>query len=223
MVPKANKAGDPMAKLKDKVAEFAAIAADLPDNLQVVCFELLLRSHLEASRPRPPANPERNKDVDKEKDKNKDLDAEDKSKTVEEAAKSQADIVQGDLHVKVKRFLQKYSLTLDHLNNVFYKEDGKILPLYEDLNTTKMSEGQIRIALLQSLVSAIPTGTFEATVEDVRSECDDRKCNDRPNFAANFRNNDTMFDFETFDRQTKKVRLSEDGKSELADVIKELQ
>ncbi|MEX0708136.1 MAG: hypothetical protein WD078_09255 [Woeseia sp.] len=210
-----------MAKLRDKVAEFAAIAADLPENLQVVCFELLLHDHLDRSRPQPSAQLDQRREASKRKDD--DPKTEDKAKTVEEAAKAQADIVQPDLHVKAKRFLEKYSITLDHLNNVFYKEDGNILPLYEDLKTTKMSEAQIRIAMLQSLKRAISTGTFEASVEEVREECNDRKCNDKPNFAATFRNNNAKFDFDTFDRSTKTVRLSEDGRAELALVLKELQ
>lgn len=210
-----------MAKLKDKVAEFAAIAADLPENLQVVCFELLLRDHLDRSRPRPATQPDPKPDANKMK--HDDPATEDKAKTVEEAAKSQADILQTDLHVKVKRFLEKYSLNLDHLNNVFYKEDGNILPLYEDLKTTKMAEGQVRIAMLQSLKKAISTGTFDAQVEEIRTECDDRKCYDRNNFANNFRNNDAMFDFEAFDRSTTSVRLSEEGRAELATVIKDIQ
>jgi hypothetical protein len=42
-----------VSKLKDTVKEFAEIAKGLPDNLQVVCFELLLRHHFDTTKGRP--------------------------------------------------------------------------------------------------------------------------------------------------------------------------
>jgi hypothetical protein len=38
-----------MSKLKEKVEEFAEIAKALPENLQVPCFELLLKNYLEGT------------------------------------------------------------------------------------------------------------------------------------------------------------------------------
>ena len=61
------------------------------------------------------------------------------------------------------------------------------------------------------------------TVEAVRTECRDRKTLDSTNFAANYKNNASLFDFEKFDRETKALRLAEDGRKELAQLIKELQ
>lgn len=201
--------------LKSKVKQFAAIAADLPENLQVVCFELLLKSHLGALTPPVPiinesAAPKPNNDGDE-------------AKSVEQSSMVQEDLTLKDLHTKVRRFLEKYSLSTDQLNNLFYKEDGKIQPLYEDLKTTRMSESQIRIALLQSLHGALTTGEFTASVEEVRQECTDRKCYDTNNFAAHFRNNKSLFDFDNYTKNTKAVKLSEVGRKELAQVIKELQ
>ena len=40
-----------VSTLKNKVNEFAEIAKSLPENLQVTCFELLLRNHLEVLSP----------------------------------------------------------------------------------------------------------------------------------------------------------------------------
>jgi len=37
-----------MTKLKEKVLELAEIAKECPENLQVVCFDLLLRHHLDS-------------------------------------------------------------------------------------------------------------------------------------------------------------------------------
>ena len=125
--------------------------------------------------------------------------------------------------VKARRFLEKHALSIDHLNNLFYKEDGQVLPLYDDLKTTRMSEGQIRIVLLQALQNAVNAGDFTAQVEQVRQECTARKCYDTSNFTAHFRNNESLFDFDTYGRNTKTVKLSENGRKELAQVIKELQ
>ncbi len=204
-----------MDTLKSKVKEFAAIAADLPENLQLVCFELLLKSHLGALAPPVPA-------IGASTTPKPDNDGSE-TKTVEESSMAQEDLALKDLHTKVRRFLEKYSLSADQINNLFYKEDGKILPLYEDLKTTRMSENQIRIALLQSLHSALTTGEFAASVEGVRQECIARKCYDTNNFAAHFRNNKSLFDFDNYTKNTKTMKLSEEGRKELAQVIKELQ
>ena len=119
--------------------------------------------------------------------------------------------------------MEKYSVSLADLNNLLYKEGQQILPLYEDVKTTRMAEAQIRIALLLSLRNALTNGEFEATIDAVRTECRDRKCYDQGNFAANFRNNQSLFDFEKYTKEMAEVRLSENGRKELAQLIKELQ
>lgn len=204
-----------MSDLKDKVVEFASIAGGLPENLQVGCFELLLKHYLnsitgpksspreESANPSPVEPPEH--------------------AAAAQTGESQDDLSDADLHMKVKHFLKKHSLSADDLNNIFYKEEDKILPLYDDLKTTTMSESQMRIALLQGLRQAIDTGNFEAQVEEVRSECTDRKCNDKSNFAANFKKNKTLFDFDDYTGSTKAVKLSEEGRTKLAEIIKEIQ
>ena len=208
-----------MAKLRDKVEEFASIAKDLPENLQVVCFELLLTHHLETIRshsktaktdaaPPPP---------DTGVSETLSGGADDDSQTVPE------DISLTDIHVKARHFLKKYSLSVDDLNNLFYKEDGQILTLYEDLKTTRMSESQMRISLLQALQNSFGSGDFEAQVENVRAECADRKCYDNGNFASNFNKNKALFDFEKYSKDTKSLKISESGRQQLAEIIKELQ
>lgn len=203
-----------MSDLKKRIKEFADIAGALPDNLQVVCFELLLTHHLGLSPsalpisvPPPLAPPEVDKTEGSEPDD----------------AVSQEDISESKLHAKARHFLQQHSLTVDHLNNLFYKEGDEIQPLFEDLKTTRMAEGQVRIALLQALKRAITTGSFEAQVEEVRLEATDRKFYDSANFAKTFRSNEDLFDFEKWDKNVKTVRLSPEGKNRLAEVMKELQ
>jgi hypothetical protein len=214
-----------MSDLKDKVKEIAEIAASLPDNLQQPCFELLLKHYLASVLPAsgsaedvavmehavaaqegvPPAAPPET------------------LQPLEQVAKGQADLTNNDLHVKARRFMEKYSVSLAELNNLFYKEGQEVMPLYEDLKTTRTAESQIRVALLLSLRSALTGGEFQVTVEAVRTECRDRKCYDAGNFAANFNNNRSLFDFEKYTKNTIELRLSENGRRELAQLIKELQ
>ena len=209
-----------MSKLKEKILEIAEIAKACPDNLQTICFELLLKDYLNSRAP------ERQGQSDlSDSTKETTQTAKDKQEpaVVGSVGKGQEDLSGADLHLKARRFLEKYSLTVDQLNNLFYKENDQILPLYEDLKTTRIAESQVRITLLQALQQAIKTGDFECDVETVRNDCDARKCYDVSNWTNNFKNNSGLFDFETFNKSVKKVRLSEDGKKELADLITELQ
>lgn len=208
-----------MAKIRDKVLEFAKLAGECPENLQVVCFELLLKHHLEATTPnagktagKPAISDPKVEDPEVEK-----------KPTVEESATSQEDLSAADLHVKARHFIKNYGISLDQLNNLFYKENGEILPLYEDLKTTRMAESQVRIALLQALKEALTSGNFSADIESVRAECNDRKCYGRNNFGNNFTNNASLFDFDKYTREITSVKLSEDGRKELAEIISELQ
>lgn len=202
-----------MSDIKEKIKEFAEIAASVPENLQTVCFEILLRDHLASiANERKSPKSEKTESIDFPQ-----------PPAAPEVELTQADIVTSDLHVKSKKFLEKYSVSLTEINNLFYKEGSEILPLYEDLKTTRMAEAQIRVTLLQALRNAVSSGEFTANVEAIRAECRDRKSYDGPNFSANFKNNSSLFDFDTYTKDTTAVRLSEDGRKELAQLIKELQ
>lgn len=207
-----------MKKLKDKVLEAANIAKECPENLQTICFELLLK-HLLGPQPQAPGILEKSEEERVEKAKK----PKEPESIVEEVAKTQDDLTDSNLHVKVRRFLEKNNLTIDHLNQLFYKEGTEILSLYDDLKTTRTAESQIRITLLQCLHSAIQTGEFETTVEAVREEAKTRKCNDPYNWGNNYTNNAVLFDFNKYSKKVNVIKLSEQGKTELADVIKELQ
>lgn len=209
-----------MSSLQEKVKELAAIAALVPENLQVTCFEILLRDYL-ASLSGDTAHPQKHNPI---KDSAAPPAAAYKADSeIEKHADTQADVTQADLHVKARKFMEKHSVSINELNNLFYKEGVEIKPLYEDLRTTRMAEAQIRIALLQALHNALSGGEFTADVENIRTECRDRKALDGPNFTANFRNNSSLFDFDNYSKDTTTLRLSEDGKKELAKFIKELQ
>jgi hypothetical protein len=197
-----------VAELKDKVLEIASIAKGCPENLQEKCFELLLKDFLEKQSSPPPAALEEQVVVDSQKG----------------AEAQQEDLSEKDLHLKTRKFLQSNKLRMDHINQIFYKEGDKILPLYDDLKTTKASESQLRIAMLQALKNGMHSGEFEFNGEEVREECQLRKCYDAPNFAANFKNNKDYFeDFTKYKKKSPVIRLSTEGKSALAVVIGELQ
>lgn len=203
--------------LKERVLEIVSIVKECPENLQPLCFELLLRDYLEG-RQRPPIAPPSPASPPPPAEQPQAQD----SIAAGETSTGQQDLKAGDLHVKVRKFMERHSITLDHLNQLFYKDGGEIKPLYEDLKTTRMAESQIRAALLHALLSAMRSGEFVADGEAVRAEVQQRKAYDKANFAANFKNNTTLFEgFESYVKANP-LRLSEDGRKELAELIKEL-
>lgn len=204
------------ADLKNCVKEIVEIVKECPERLQEKCFELLLNDLLSSRRgSRQPKPPRASTGAEGEVE----TPGENGDNSVE-----QADIQDNDLHVKARHFLKKHSLTVANLNQLFYKEGDKFLPLYEDLRTTKGSESQIRIALLQALVLGLASGEFQFDGESVRSECQERKCYDRNNFSANFNNSATLFaGFEKYDKKSPTIKLSERGRKQLAAVIQELE
>lgn len=197
--------------IKKQVQEFAEIAKGCPENLQETCFRLLLENYLDERKPTaPPIDPPVKSALTAVE------------KSLDSGGKQQGDIQQSDIHVKVKRFMEKNGLSLEELNLVFYKEDDEFLPLFDSLGTTKTSESQLRVALLRCLRSALATGEFEAALEDIKSECQQRKCYDVNNWRNNFVNNSRLFDNDKFTKDVE-LRLSDDGRKELATVIKQLK
>ncbi len=205
-----------MKKLRDKVLEIVKIVQECPQNLQQICFEILLKHAIiagEAQGSAPQLEQKGNGAPEKKEPKS----------VIEQAAQTQDDLSGSDLHVKTKKFLDKQQLTIEQLSQLFYKEGNQILSLYDDLNTTRTSESQIRITLLQCLQNAIRTGNFQTTVEMVREESITRKCHDSGNWSNNYKNNKGLFDFDKYSKKVKTIKLSEEGKKELANVIKEMQ
>lgn len=205
-----------MKKLKDRVLEVAKIAQECPENLQQSCFEILLKHVLSTEEPPPPpsgAPPDVDGAQARIEPKN----------VVEESAKKQDDLQEKEIHLKARRFLQKYSVTIEELNQLFYKEGDKILPLYDDLKSTRTSESQIRITLLQCLLSAIATGEFQTTTDAAKEEAQKRKVYEGNNWSNNYSSNAALFDFDKYSKNVRIINLSEEGKKELAKVIKELQ
>jgi hypothetical protein len=212
MVAKQTGDWDPM-ELKKQIQQFAEIAKECPENLQETCFRLLLENYLGTKKPVGGDGVATIKDKKPE---------DEPPKPPTDTPAKQGDIQQSDIHVKVKRFMEKNAVTLDDLNLVFYKEGDAFMPLFDSLGTTKTSQSQIRVALLRCLRTALATGEFECPLEEVRTECQQRKCYDRDNWRNNFVNNGSLFDNDTFTKDVT-LKLSDDGKKELATVVKALK
>ncbi|MCU1269553.1 MAG: hypothetical protein JWN74_847 [Acidobacteriaceae bacterium] len=203
-------------ELKKKVIEIGETVKALPPNVQEKAFEMLLARELGLG-----GTAHRDTATGGQQGAGEAAQA-----GAEQAIQTKGgeDLGTNDLHLKARKFLEKQSLSLDDLNELFYKQGDDIEPLFEDLKTTKSSESQIRLGLLSALRNAIKTGEFEFSGEDVRQQCQLRKTYDSTNFKANFRNNRRLFDkFDSYEKEKPTIRLSEEGRSELAKLIKELQ
>jgi hypothetical protein len=98
--------------VKEKILELAEIAKACPENLQAICFELLLKDYL-CSRV-----PERKSGAAEPARTTSQPTTEADPVAVEGIGKGQDDLFDRDIHVKARRFLEKYDLKLDHLNRV---------------------------------------------------------------------------------------------------------
>jgi hypothetical protein len=206
-------------ELKKKILEIGEVIKGLPASVQEKAFEMLLSNELVGAPGRKGKEAEATV-----KDQNGPEIVNGGSAEAAVQGRGGEDLAQQDLHLKAKKFLEKQSLSLDDLNELFYKEGDVIKPLFEDLKTTKSSESQIRLALLSALRNAIQNGEFEFSGEEVRQQCQLRKTYDATNFKANFRNNKRLFDkFESYEREKPTIRLSEEGREALAKLIKELR
>ena len=216
-----------MADLKEQIKEIVEIVALVPDEFKTICFEMLLNEAIANGRlvaalsppsPIAPVHRSPSKDAISQAEDNID-ESSSGDASVRPKVGEGTDIATSDIHMKVRKFLERGGLTTDNLNELFYKEDGGFESLITDLGVTKMSEAQTRISLIQALHNALASGEFVTTVEKVREECKMRKSYDGANFTANFKNNASLFDFGLWTKDTTELKLSELGKKELAVVV----
>ncbi|WP_321894228.1 hypothetical protein [Paraburkholderia heleia] len=224
-----------MTSLKEEVKEIVEIVALVPDEHKAMCFEMLLKDALAKrhSPPKPVPHAPQPAPLPETKAAKSSLSADDADSDTSDQNPPSAggqpkvnegsDIVMADLHMKTRKFMSSNGLTLESINNVFYKEGDKFELLITDFGATNMTEGQIRIAQMQALHQALVDGEFTTTVEAVRGECKMRKCYDAPNFSRNFKVNAGVFDFGEWSKDVAELRLSEEGKKALAEVVKTLK
>ena len=94
--------------MKDKILEIAEIAKACPENLQAICFELLLKDYLSSralEQESKSDSPEPTKKAPEPAAEGQD------PATTEGPGKGQDDLSEVDLHVKARHFLKKYDLT----------------------------------------------------------------------------------------------------------------
>lgn len=223
-----------MADLKEEIKEIVDIVNLVPESLKVMCFELLLKDalakrHSSAKSSAAPAHVAREVEPKPPKSAapgdesgNEAESAATFSPGVQPKVNGGSDITMSDLHMKTKRFMTNSAVTLDHINNVFYKEGDKFDLLITDFGAKSMADAQMKIAMLQALHQALIDGEFTTTVEAVRKECRMRKSLDTPNFTTNFKNNSGIFDFGEWTKGITDLKLSEEGKKALAEVVKKL-
>lgn len=223
-----------MADLKEDIKEIIEIVALVPESLKVMCFEMLLKDALakrhasKAGSEPATVSPTPEPKLPKTTATTTEAAGTESDSTsvpapgVQPKVGGGSDITSSDLHMKTKKFMEKGGLTLEHINNVFYKEGGKFELLVTDFGATNMAEGQIRIASMQALQHALVDGEFKTTVNAVREECKLRKCYDQSNFTAIIKKSADTFDFGEWSKDVTELRLSEEGKKALAEVVKKL-
>lgn len=209
-------------QLKDEIREIIQIVNQCPEALQEKCFELLLKNYLKALEPetnqtRTPVPPIIQDNTTERTEPSCPSERSTQTGIVSE------EINQKDFHVKIQRFLNQYGITYECINNLYYKENNAIKPLYESLKSTQMSECQNRLALLTAFEGSLATGDMQFSGETVRQRCRIMKCYDTANYASNFKNNAELFDNweEKYDKNTTYV-LSAEGKKTLARILLEL-
>jgi hypothetical protein len=118
--------------------------------------------------------------------------------------------------IDVRAVLSQYGVAEESIQKLFLTQGSEIRPIYS-IKTTKKSEAQMQVALLTALENALkPSGRFEFSIEDVRQRCISQKVYDSANFATYFKSNSKLFE-DLDDKEH--VKLSPDGKSELAEAI----
>ncbi len=197
-------------KLKLEIKEIINITKECPAELQQRCFELLLNNFL--SNFSTPLSSQQTAFKEQEI----------KTVTVEsqETTVAADEINENDFHVKVRRFLESNNIKASDLNRVYYKENGCLMPYYESMHSTKMSECQIRLTLLTAFENGYSTGEFVVNGELVRKRCQELKCYDLANFTTIFKTNSEIFDNwgEKYDKSTD-YALSSEGKKQLAQIL----
>lgn len=211
-------------QLKAEIREIIDIVNQCPDSLKEKCFELLLNDYLTNGRQELLGGEMRNPSAVATNSGSFAVEAStDEVKSTLGATND--DISEKDFHVKTQKFLKENAITMNCLNDLYYKENGQLRPFYESLKTTSMAECQLRLALLtafeNSFVSSSPDMTFNCEV--IRERCQAMKCYNATNFATNFKSNKELW--ETWpDKYDKEfiVTLSTAGKKRLAEVLLDL-
>lgn len=209
-------------KLKNEIKEIIEIVGQCPEALQEKCFELLLDNFLSSNNNSGKEGSDLKTSITLESN---DLSEKQVKHDTNDSEKTYNEISLKDFHVKIQRFLNSNSISIEKINYLYYKEDGQIKPLYDSLNSTSMAECQIRLALLSAFENAFSDSNGEMTFncENIREKCVTMKCYNGKNFTSYFKNYDDLWDNfpEKYDKSVN-IALSTEGKKELAKVLLDL-
>jgi hypothetical protein len=176
------------AELKQEIQEIIEVAKGCPENLQTTVAEILLSDLLRNRRTAEAATGGRDAT---EKDRAKPgLDDSSASNGAEQTGTKQGGS-EFRLPLRLKAFLKKYGIGQEKLDVFFHMEEGQVVPIWS-LTATKIAEGQIQIALLTALESAIKTGEFAFAKCDIHAACKEHKV-EETNWSNNFKNNSRLF------------------------------
>lgn len=175
------------------------LANSVPEGYRQKCFELLLADALRVKQPFIQSPPNENNGAE-----------------LPAVTKPQQPLI---LPIDVRAFLSQYGLDESVLWKFFLRDGEEIRPIYK-LKATQKGTAQIHHALMQTLENAIIKGQFQVEVEALRTRCIDQKCYDQSNFKNNLKNNAKLF--KSIDNE-QPLSLSPDGKSDLAELLEQLQ
>ena len=209
-------------ELKKEISTIIEIVKQCPESLQEKCFELLLNNYISSIKVNAESVCAQAVSTSSEKVAEPLVVGAETTAFIEE---KDEEIQIKDFHVKLQRLLTTNGITVETINQLYYKENGKIMPLYDSLRTTKMSECQTRLILLTAFENAYNSGTGDLVVngEEVRQRCQTMKCYDSPNFATNFKKCAAYFDNwnEKYDKNAE-YTISVEGKKELVAILIDL-
>jgi hypothetical protein len=194
------------ATLKTEIQEIVEVIKSVPEHLQARAFELLLQDAIDRHS---------GKKQERRDDKGKDAkdDKPDRPKP-----RPSGDLEPDAVPMRVKAFMKRTKVTAPQIAKLFHIEGDQFVPIWT-IQGTKVSKAQVQTALLQSLQRALTSGEFSFNREEVRTECESKKCYDKTNFTANFRNNQKYFSGLEKDGL---VSLTDEGMTALAELVTQL-
>lgn len=179
----------------EQLKHVVELANTVPQEFRIKCFELLLANMLQSSSPPAAVAP-----------------------PTQQPPSPKSTAKPFVLPIDVRAFLSQFRLDESKIWSLFLVEENEVHPIYQ-LHTVKKAKAQIQLALLMTLQNALRGDQFQVGIEDLRTSCTENKVYDSPNFNAVLRQNKALF--KVVDKE-QPLTLSPEGKSELADLIEDL-
>lgn len=210
-------------ELKKEILDIIEIVQQCPEKLQEKCFEMLLSQYISEHKVEEKQTMVKERVVKNIAVEDETVESTEGERTTNDSSSDEIKIT--DFHIKIQRFFSSNGISISDINDLYYKEDGKLMPLYESLGSTKMSECQIRLELLTAFENSFSStnGDMSFNGEEVRQRCQAMKCYDTTNFSTILKKSSNLLDNfnDKYDKSTDYI-LSIEGKKELAKIILEL-